>query len=144
MKPRSDLCWQCQQNSTAIMRTANLSDSEKSATIESALEHLRIVKQERTLYKSICDECKESVRAHFVHDGQFSPPPLAACTPSNPQRMSMNPFMSTGHLTPPDFTTMLRTDLYIIHACRTLSLLQLQNDSISYNMQSLCTIPLVS
>ena len=59
MKPRSDLCWQCQQNSTAIMRTANASEAEKSSTIDAALEHLRIVKQERTLYKAICDECKE-------------------------------------------------------------------------------------
>ena len=58
--------------------------------IESALEHLRIVKQERTLYKSICDECKESVRAHFVHDGEFSPPPLAACTPSNSKEIKVH------------------------------------------------------
>ena len=47
MKPRSDLCWQCQQNSTAIMRTANASDTEKTSTIDDALEHLCIVKMER-------------------------------------------------------------------------------------------------
>ena len=90
MKPRSDLYWQCQQNSTAIMHTANLSKSEKSATIESALEYLRIVKQERTLYKSMCDDCKESVRAHFVHDGEFSSSPLAACIPSNSKEIKVH------------------------------------------------------
>ena len=61
MKPRSDLCWQCQQNSTDIMRTANASDVEKSSTIDDALDHLRIVKLERANYKSICDECRESI-----------------------------------------------------------------------------------
>lgn len=31
MKPMSDLCWVCQQNSTAIMRSANRPEEEKSA-----------------------------------------------------------------------------------------------------------------
>lgn len=75
MKPRSDLCWQCQQNSIAIMRTANASDVEKSSTIGDALEHLRIVKIERSYYKTTCEECKKSVQAHFTTDGKFSPPP---------------------------------------------------------------------
>ena len=30
MKPMSDLCWVCQQNSTAIMRSANCPEEEKS------------------------------------------------------------------------------------------------------------------
>jgi hypothetical protein len=30
MKPMSDLCWVCQQNSTAIMRSANKEPDEKS------------------------------------------------------------------------------------------------------------------
>ena len=30
MKPMSDLCWVCQQNSTAIMRAANCPEEEKS------------------------------------------------------------------------------------------------------------------
>ena len=30
MKPMSDLCWICQQNSTAIMRSANCPEEEKS------------------------------------------------------------------------------------------------------------------
>ena len=71
MKPRSDLCWQCQQNSTAIIRTANLSEADKTAAIGSALEHLHVVKMERTHYKTICDECKVSVRAHFSADEIF-------------------------------------------------------------------------
>ncbi len=30
MKPMTDLCWVCQQNSTAIMRAANTPEEEKS------------------------------------------------------------------------------------------------------------------
>lgn len=75
MKPRSDLCWQCQQNSAAIVRMANGSEAEKTATISDALEHLRVVKMERAQYKSTCDECKESVWAHFTTNGEFTPPP---------------------------------------------------------------------
>ena len=30
MKPMSDLCWVCQQNSMAIMRAANTPDEEKT------------------------------------------------------------------------------------------------------------------
>lgn len=40
MKPMSDLCWTCQQNSAAILRAANHHESEKSATIKSAEKHL--------------------------------------------------------------------------------------------------------
>ena len=83
MKLRSDLCWQCQQNSTAIIRTANLSEADKTAAIESALEHLRVVRMERTHYKTICEECKVSVRAHFTTDEIFTPPPPCTRTPSN-------------------------------------------------------------
>lgn len=75
MKPRSDLFWQCQQNSTAITRSANSPDSEKSVVISDALEHLRIVKMERSHYKSESEECKVIMHAHFVVDGKFSPPP---------------------------------------------------------------------
>ena len=33
MKPITDLCWQCQQNNTAVIRSANCSEEEKSVTI---------------------------------------------------------------------------------------------------------------
>lgn len=62
MKPRSDLCRQCQQNSVAIVHTANHP------------EHLRIVKMEREHYQTVCKECKQSVRVHFVTSEQFTPP----------------------------------------------------------------------
>ena len=36
------LCWQCQQNSTAIFRTANCPEGEMSEAVKSAEEHLRV------------------------------------------------------------------------------------------------------
>ena len=83
MKPRSDLCWQCQQNSARIVRTANSPDEEKSTAISDALEHLRIVKKERAHYKTTCEECKESIHAHFATDENFTPPPSSSRTPYN-------------------------------------------------------------
>ena len=52
MKPMSDLCWQCQQKSTAILCEMNCADSQKSETLKAAEEHLRIVQVERSFYRS--------------------------------------------------------------------------------------------
>lgn len=82
MKPRLDLCWQCQQNSSATVHIANRSEAEKSAAIAGALEHLELVKTAWEHYKTICEESKGSIHTHFVVDGQFSPPP-GACMPCN-------------------------------------------------------------
>ena len=80
MRPRSDLCWQGQQNSAVIVRMANCSEVKTSA-ISDVLEHLRMVKMERAQHKAVCEECKESVRAYFTTNREFTPP--YSCTPSN-------------------------------------------------------------
>ena len=80
MKPRSDLCCQCQQNSATTVRTANSPECEKSAAISDALEHLRIIKKERAHYKATCKECKTSIQGHFITDESFTPPPSSSRT----------------------------------------------------------------
>ena len=90
MKPRSDLCWQCQQNSAAIVRTANHPEAEKSAAIANALEHLRIVKMEREHYQTICKECKQCVCAHFVTSEQFTPPPPSSRIPCSSKAIKVH------------------------------------------------------
>ena len=75
LKLCSELCWQCQQNSAAVVRASNRSEVEKTDAITDALEHLWIVKSERAYYKSVCDECKENVHTHFITDGELTPPP---------------------------------------------------------------------
>ena len=60
MKSMSDLCWQCHQNSAALLRAANRPEEEKTITIREAQEHLRVVQLERSYYKTTCDECRAS------------------------------------------------------------------------------------
>ena len=66
MKPMTDLCWTCQQNSAAIRQAANSSEATKSNTIREAEEHLRIVQVERSFYKSTSDACRESVKSIII------------------------------------------------------------------------------
>ena len=75
MKPRSDLCWQCQQNSTAIIKVVNHPEADKSEGYETALVHLHVVKTESKHYKTICDKCQHSVHTHFATNDIFTPPP---------------------------------------------------------------------
>ena len=63
MKPMTHLCWQCQRVSTAIQRSVNLCEEEKSAAVVATQEHLRIVK--RLFCTVTCEECSRSVQAHF-------------------------------------------------------------------------------
>ena len=83
MCPMTDLCWQCQQNSTTILRSANASDLEKSATLSKAIEHLRVVTVERSYYRSISEDCRRTIRLHFSEGGNFQPPPLSSMIPAN-------------------------------------------------------------
>ena len=88
MKPMTDLCAQCHRNSGALLRAANLPESEKSAAIQDAQEHLRVVQLERSFYKTTCDECQKSVTTQFTIDGQFIPPsPLSAVLPVSTLRV---------------------------------------------------------
>ena len=90
MKPMTDLCWQCQKGSTAIQRSANLSEEEKSAAVLSAQEHLRVVQVERSYYTASCEECVRSVKAHFQTQASFSPPPPSSHIPPNSQPIKVH------------------------------------------------------
>ncbi len=71
----ADLCWTCQRNSTALSRSVNTPLAEKSATLKAYTEHLEEVHKERSLYKTVCDQCRETIRTQA---GTFTPPPLFA------------------------------------------------------------------
>ncbi len=82
-KPMTDLCWTCQQNSTALSRAVNTPLAEKSATLTAYMEHLDKVQKERSYYKTVCDQCRVTIRSHFEQDEEFTPPPLSSNTPPN-------------------------------------------------------------
>ena len=71
IKPMSDLCWTCQQNSTAIVRAANKPETAKLATIVAAQDHLFAVQLKRSFYKTTCDLCKQSIRGHITVMGSL-------------------------------------------------------------------------
>ena len=76
MKPMSDLCWTCQQNSTSVLRMANATEGEKSQALRNALEHLNLVNMERSFYRESLEKCKVAIRTHFSVDGVFHLPLL--------------------------------------------------------------------
>ena len=62
-KPMSDLCFTRQQNTSKLLRSANLAESEKSACVQSQQEHLNCVQTERELYRHVCKKAKTTFEA---------------------------------------------------------------------------------
>ena len=60
MKPSSDLCFECQQNITQILRSAHLSEEEKSCRLAAAEAHLALAKAERANYNAEIKRCTEA------------------------------------------------------------------------------------
>ncbi len=91
MKPMTDLCWECQRNSAAILRAANCPDTEKSATLKKAKNHLLLVQKERSFYKSILDECSHAVHDFFLfYGGSFTPPLLLSQLNANSNAITVH------------------------------------------------------
>lgn len=53
-KPMTDLCLTCQQNTTKLVRAANLPEHEKANCIKAQQEHLDCVQVEREFYRKTC------------------------------------------------------------------------------------------
>ena len=90
-KPRTDLCWQCQQHSTLVSNLKNKSLDEKSEVLhfhdnsfnylfnsfkvyEVAQKHMNLVKQERAHYRQCCQTSSENLKSCFP----VVPPPSCA------------------------------------------------------------------
>ncbi len=98
MRPVADLCWLCQQNSQTVLRTANLPEANKSEVLQEALKHLTIVTVERSFYRLIAKECRESIRTHFLVNGSFLPPPLSAKIPQNSIDIKVHHSLDYAHM----------------------------------------------
>ena len=61
-KPISDLCLTCQQNTSKLVRSANLPDREKCACIQAHQQHLNCVQMEREVYRKVCLEAETSFK----------------------------------------------------------------------------------
>ena len=62
-KPMTDLCFTCQQNTSKLLRSANLPESDQSACVQNQQEHLNCVQAERELYRDVCKEAKSTFEA---------------------------------------------------------------------------------
>ena len=57
-KPMTDLCLTCQQNTSKLLRSANLPDREKTECVLAQQEHLNCAQTEREVYRNACEESK--------------------------------------------------------------------------------------
>ena len=62
-KPMTDLCFTCQQNTSKLLRSANLPEREKSICMQIQQEHLNHAQTERELYREACNKAKASFQA---------------------------------------------------------------------------------
>ena len=58
----TDLCLTCQQNTSKLLRSANLPDNEKSQCVLAQQEHLNCVQTEREFYRNTCSESKNNLQ----------------------------------------------------------------------------------
>ena len=68
-RPRTDLCWTCQQNNRRIYQGANITDAAKQEKLNNQLEHLPVVTLERELYQQMVKDGKETK----LHDETLAP-----------------------------------------------------------------------
>ena len=61
-KPMTDLCLTCQQNTSKLLRSANLPEWEKSECVIAQQGHLTCVKMERDFYNNICSESQSNFK----------------------------------------------------------------------------------
>ena len=83
VKPMTNFCWTCQRNNSAILRSVNCSEEDKSDALKKAEEHLRVVHVERSYYNTIVSECSSSIRAYYTNGGNFELPLPSACIECN-------------------------------------------------------------
>ncbi|XP_051263501.1 uncharacterized protein LOC127367569 [Dicentrarchus labrax] len=59
-RPRTDLCWQCQNNNQQLVRSANLPDDRKSEAVKKQHDHLALVQKERAVYNEMTAACRKT------------------------------------------------------------------------------------
>ena len=69
MKPATDLCFDCQQNPSLLMRAANMSEAIKSQRLEDAQRHLSLARKQRHHYNEQCKFAKQ-----LLDTSELSPP----------------------------------------------------------------------
>ena len=61
MKPATDLCFECQQNTSLVMRAANMPDVVKTKRLSDAQKHLSLAHMQRQHYNDQCEQAKQAL-----------------------------------------------------------------------------------
>ena len=72
MPPKSDLCWQCQDNIRKTMRMANRPDDEKAEIVLASEKHLKLVDGERQFYKETIKKTREQPNINLIVPGRHA------------------------------------------------------------------------
>ena len=67
-KPMTDLCLTCQQNTTKLVRAANLLEHEKADSIKAQQEHLDCAQVEREFYRKNLFRCSHDFQSNRCGD----------------------------------------------------------------------------
>lgn len=67
-KPMTDLCWECQINNSAIYKSANLTEAEKSERCRNQEDHLMKVILECSMYQDMVQKAKDTIKGHGIHE----------------------------------------------------------------------------
>jgi len=73
-KPMSDLCWVCQKNNTAIVRSVNLLEEEKSEALKTQELHLHRATSQRSYYAHLCQQSAAIAKSFLLQHFQKSTP----------------------------------------------------------------------
>ena len=117
----TDLCFTCQQNTSKLLRAANLPEAEKSECIQAQQQHLNSVQTERELYRKVCEEAKRSFEA--VEDQIDLDECHGLCSLTATMHYSFD-FAQQVHIpsNPGQLTSKLRVNVLFLELCARRSL----------------------
>ena len=72
MPPADDLCLTCQDNTSLILKSANLSEDEKSQRLQIAEKHLQCAKKQRNYYRKQVQLSQERIKSLAENQGRAS------------------------------------------------------------------------
>ena len=64
MKPATDLCFECQENTSLLMKAANMPESMKSKRISHAQKHISLAQMQRQHYNDHCEQAKRALEVN--------------------------------------------------------------------------------
>ena len=74
----TDLCFKCQQNNSAIIKSANLGEDEKGENLKEQEHHLLTAKKQRSHYTAQVKDAKDVLHNQRLDEPAKSAPPAVA------------------------------------------------------------------